>query len=249
MDTKPKDNITGAWFFGIMGTVILAPYWYAALQFDPPFRMMGGRDVTGSPGSYLFGTLLFALAAYLWVRNWHRILQKVRGSAATALIITTILALTSLVNVFLLSKSLIFIDLNSYLSGEHPTQWYAWRENLQTGGDTSRLEGETVSPRRELSNFVVQIRCGVDGGAPTQVCDATVTKDTGWQGGKLMMVQMPNGTWRYITFQGTTPTQIRRAGRNEQAVENPAFSRHGKFTTIRYGSDTFVVADGHVTGW
>ena len=240
MAGKPKDNITAAWFFGIMGAAIVLPYWYAAFQFDPPFRMMGGKDVRGSPGSYFFGAVLFGTAAFFWVRNWHRVLQKVRGSAAMASIVTAIFTLMSLASVFLLTKSLMLIDLRSYLSGEHPTQWYAWRKPA---------EEPQATPIVQLSNIEAQIRCGTGGEAPTQTCFATVTKDPSEENGRTMIVQMPDDSWWHITFRGTTPTEVWPSGEYGKALRDPPFTREGILTTVRYGSETFVVADGHLTGW
>ena len=57
-------------------------------------------------------------------------MQDLRGSKATAAIISATLALLSLAFLFLAIKAAILIDMDAYLSGEPPAEWYEWREDV-----------------------------------------------------------------------------------------------------------------------
>ena len=97
-------------------------------------------------------------------------------------------------------------------------------------------------------NATTILKCGFEGAAPTQNCDAGVKRNWGEDGTHLVEVTKPDGRKRAIFFNGTQPYGADSAQADGSAGWNFAATRNGDQVTIKYGPETYVLVDALIEG-
>jgi hypothetical protein len=93
-----------------------------------------------------------------------------------------------------------------------------------------------------------QVPCGFDGAEPTKDCPAGVTRNWGEDGTTLVEITKPDGFRRALFFQGTTPYGAASAEADGSAGWDFDVSRSGDESVIKFGPETYIVADAFVGG-
>lgn len=114
-------------------------------------------------------------------------------------------------------------------------------ENGPAGGGDALVGGTGY-------NATTILKCGFDGAAPTQNCDAGVKRNWGEDGTHLVEVSKPDGRKRAIFFDGTEPYGADSAQADGSAGWDFTTTRDGDQVTIEFGPETYVVVDALITG-
>ncbi len=97
-------------------------------------------------------------------------------------------------------------------------------------------------------NATTILKCGFNGAAPTQSCNAGVKRNWGEDGSHLVEVSKPDGRKRAIFFNGTEPFGADSAEADGSAGWDFTSTRDGDQVTIWYGPETYVIVDALFTG-
>jgi len=93
-----------------------------------------------------------------------------------------------------------------------------------------------------------QVPCGFAGADPTTNCPAGVKRNWGEDGTTLVEVTKPDGFKRAIFFRGTTPYGADSAEADGSAGWNFDVSRSNDQSVIKFGPETYIIADAFVVG-
>lgn len=93
-----------------------------------------------------------------------------------------------------------------------------------------------------------QVPCGLGGAEPVINCPAGVIRNWGEDGTTLVEVTKPDGFKRAIFFRGTTPFGADSAEADGSAGWDFDVSRRDDQSVIRFGPETYIIADAFVVG-
>jgi len=93
-----------------------------------------------------------------------------------------------------------------------------------------------------------QVPCGVGGAEPTANCPAGVKRNWGEDGTTLVEIVKPDGFKRAVFFRGTTPYGADSAEADGSAGWNFEVSRRNDQSVIKFGPETYIIADAFVVG-
>jgi hypothetical protein len=97
-------------------------------------------------------------------------------------------------------------------------------------------------------NATADIRCSMDGSAPTAMCSAGVRRGAGSDGATFVEITRPNGLPRVIFFQGTRAMSADSAQADGSAAYAFSAARSGDETTISFGPERYIIPDALVEG-
>ncbi len=98
-------------------------------------------------------------------------------------------------------------------------------------------------------NATATVRCGVDGLDPTNSCEAGVKRGWGDDGSTLVEVTKPDGVKRALYFRGLEPIGADSSQADGSADWDITSSRDSDgFIFVRFGPETYVIADAFVEG-
>ncbi len=97
-------------------------------------------------------------------------------------------------------------------------------------------------------NATTELPCGFDGNDPESRCPAGVKRQWGEDATTLVEISKPDGSKRAIFFRDGTATAADSAQSDGSAGWDFAVARDGDTSIVRFGPETYVIADALVEG-
>lgn len=116
-----------------------------------------------------------------------------------------------------------------------------------TNGAQAGADGDALVPGTNF-NATADIRCSMDGSAPTAMCSAGVRRGAGPDGSTYVEITRPNGQQRVLVFEGTRPLTALGAEADGSSDYSFSTSRSGDETTISFGPERYIIPDAFVVG-